>query len=419
MARKRITRTTAPLFPEHPKEEHAWRIDRSRRVLYEKGLDALLLARNVNVFYATGSRFVFVGMDAPNALAPQSTAIITQQADVYCQRFGMFDSDEVGLHTTWSASLEYYDDELELVNILRDYGIGRGARIGTEWGPSLCVGINPIKFLKLKELVASELGAELVDSTGAIWKITSVKSPLEIERMKTAVAAASRAMERLYDVIEVGMNELDVKRMATIFMMEEGADAVTHAQVMAEGQSRLSFRSCDALDRKIEKGWVHLDLGCKYKRYGADINRGLFLGRKPTRDEETLYACRRGVNEVLDSVIKPGVSVDVALAAMEDFVERSGCALLKMGGKPFAGHGIGLEPYQQPNLQPSATMPELQNEQGQVLFEPGMMFTYEMVVELPGSNVTAFFNVEDDIVVTKDGVENMNGILKRDLMVKV
>ena len=74
MARRTLQRTSAPLYPEHPMSEHQWRIDRARRMMKKDNLDALLLARNVNVFYASGSRFVFVAKDAPSALAPQSTA---------------------------------------------------------------------------------------------------------------------------------------------------------------------------------------------------------------------------------------------------------------------------------------------------------------------------------------------------------
>jgi Xaa-Pro aminopeptidase len=158
--------------------------------------------------YATGSRFVFVGMDAPTALAPQSAAIITQDADIYCQRFSPFDTDDVALHTNSSESIELYDDELELVNILRDYGIGAGHRVGTEWGPGLCVGINPIKFAELQRRLREETGAEIVDATTTIWKWMAIKSALEIERMKVAVTAAAEAMERVYQGLEVGMNEL-------------------------------------------------------------------------------------------------------------------------------------------------------------------------------------------------------------------
>lgn len=418
MARKSLERKESALYPEHPPSEHRWRLERARRIMLEDDLDALLLARNVNVFYMTGSRFVFVGKEAPVSLSPQSSAIVTQQADIYCQRFGPFDSDEVSLHTALSQELELYTDELELVNILRDYGIGKGHRIGTEWGTGLCLGINPIKFLTLKRMIEEDLGAEIVDATTTIWKITAVKSKLEIERMKVAVAAAAKAMERICDTVEIGMNERDVARRVSAFMLEEGADVVTSAQIMGEGPGELHFRSSSALDRPVGRGWLIFDIACKYHRYGSDISRGVFLGRQPTEDELKLYKCRRGINELLDSTIRPGVSMDYALDRMKDYVERQGCVLREVGGVPFAGHGIGLESYQRPNLVPSRVQPEFQNGKGEVLFEPGMMFTYEMVVELPDSSVTTFFNIEDDVVVTTDGVENMNAMLTRDLLVR-
>ena len=46
-----------------------------------------------------------------------------------------------------------------------------------------------------------------------------------------------------------------------------------------------------------------------------------------------------------------------------------------------------------------------------------MMFTYEMPIKLPGSE--ASFNIEDDIVVTDTGVENMTAMLPRELRVRL
>ncbi len=418
MSRKTLKRPSGPLYPEHPESEHRWRIERVRQMLLADGLDALVLSRNVNVFYATGSRFVFVDFPGPVGAAPQTTAIITRDADIYCQRFGPFDTDEVPIHTTWSESIELYTDELELVNILKDYGMQGGSRIGIEWGPgSLCTGINPLKFEMLQQQLKKELGAEVADSTSTVWKVTAVKSPLEIARMKVAVVAVARAAERVFEKIEIGMNDLDVARLVQRFMLEEGADGVSHAQVMGRGDSGLRFGSCNALGRPIERGWVTLDIGARYRRYGSDINRGIFMGREPTREEQKLYKARIGANEVLDKTIKPGVPIDDALLAMKSYVESQGCALADNRGSIFGGHGIGLENYQRPNLAPSSTMPEFQNAQGKVLFEPGMMFTYEMPVQLPGSN--AAFNVEDDVVVTENGVENMSAMISRKIRVKL
>jgi Xaa-Pro aminopeptidase len=418
MARKTIKRTSEPLYPEHPLSEHKWRLDRARQIMKDDNLDVLILSRNINVFYMTGSRFVFVGMDAPVALAPQSTAIITQDADIYSQRFGPFDSDEVALHTTTSEHLESYDSELEIVSILKDYGVKSGARIGIEWGGGLTTGINPLKFLELEKKLKEELSAEIVDAGPSISKLVGIKSDLEVERMKVSVNAAARAMERIYEIIELGMSEVEVSRMVCQFMLEEGAERISHAQVMAEGASGVNLLSSDAVDRPIEAGWVHLDIGAKYRRYMSDINRGIFLGREPTQDEVKLYGVRKGINEVMDRTIKPGVSVDHLIDVVTEYVEDEGCELKTFGGMAFLGHFIGLEPYQQPNLIPSSAQPQFQNEDGEVLFQKGMMFTYEMAVDLPEAGPLPFFNIEDNVVVTETGVENMNADLSRELRVR-
>ena len=388
-----------------------------RRMMREDHLDAIVLSRNVNVFYATGSRFVFIDRDGPNALTPQSCAVVTHETDVYCQRFGPFDTDEVAQHTTWSPHLELYTDELELVLILKDFGVGHGARVGIEWGPKLCTGINPIKYEALRQRVARELGAEFADSTTTICKVMAVKSAVEIERMKVSVAAASRATSRILKVVELGMKEVDIARTLRRFMLEEGADGASNAQVMGLDASGRRFGSCTALDRPVEPGWVAFDVGASYRRYHSDVNRGIFLGREPTPAERKAFACRVGANEVLDRTIKPGVSLDAALAAMKSYIEAQGGLVLEHDGLITGGHSLGLESYQRPNFAPSSSQPEFQNTNGEVVFEPGMMFTYEMPMRMPGS--TTVFNVEDDVVVTDTGVENMSAMLDRDLHVKL
>ena len=405
------------MYPEHPASEHKRRIDRARRIMKEMNLDALMLARNVNVFYTTGTRFVFVLKEGPSTIAPQSATIITGDDVVYTGRFGPFDTDAVGLDTSWADALEYVDNEIELADILKKYGAKRGDRIGTEWGPGApSLGINPLTFEALRKRVADELGAQFVDATSAIWKMRSVKSNLEIERMRKAVVASARAMERIFDIIEIDMNELDLARKASMFMLEEGADAISHNQVMARGQGP-PLGSCAALDRKIEKGYVSLDIGASYRRYRSDIHRGVMLGRQPTDDERKLWACRAGINEVLEKAIKPGVSMDEVLMKADQYARECGCEMQKVQGVLFGGHGIGLESIEKPMMMPSSLQPEFQTKQGKVPFEKGMTFTFEPYVTLPGS--VARFNVEDDVVVADTGCENMNSMLNRELRVKL
>lgn len=416
MSRRNFKRTAPPRYPEHPEDEHELRINKLRSAMREDGVDVLLLARNANVFYVTGTRFVFVRTDAPRGGVPQTTAILTLDDLIYCQRFGPFDTDEVSLDTTWADTFELYDDEIELLSILRDHGVKRPQTIGTEWGPELCVGINPIKFQRLATQLEQDLGTSIIDATKTIKKAMAIKSPLEIKRMKKAVAAASIAAERIFNFVEVGMNVLDVSRQAQLFMLEAGADTVTHSQVMIEDEHpRLG--SCDPVDRSIGVGYFHMDLGCTYRRYGSDIHRGIFLGREPTASERRLYECRVGVSGIFDNLIQDGVSVDVVLEEVDAYVRDCGCEISRKGTGVVAGHSIGLESYQGPALASSILQPAFQNEHGIFLFREGMMFAYEVPIRLPGS--CAFFNIEDDVVITAKGIANMSSASPRELRVKL
>jgi Xaa-Pro aminopeptidase len=419
MSTKTIERPRAPLFPDHPQEEHDLRVARTRSLMAEEGLSAVIFARNVNVYYMTGSRFVFVGFDAPLAGVPQTTSIITADADIYCQRFGPFDSDDVSIDTTLAKSIELYDSEFELPRILSNYGVEAGSRVGIEWGTGMCTGINPLLFMELKEKLEQDLGVELVDSNPLVRTLMAVKSPLEIERMSTAVGAAARAMNRLYEKVELGMKAREVASLVSRLMLEEGAEQANHAQVMSEGDGSQELKSCDPVDQPLAPGWVHLDFGCKVRRYASDINRGLFLGREPTARERELYDVRRGVNDLLDTLIKPGVSIESVVLAAQEYVESQGLEFSIMGGFPFTGHSIGVENYVGPNLVPNAAQPRLVGMGDDIVFEPGMMFTFECTVTPPNGEKSPFFNVEDDVVVTEDGVRNMSAEVSRDLVVKV
>jgi Xaa-Pro dipeptidase len=419
MARMTLARPRAPLFPDTPQAEHDLRVARARELMKLEGLDAVIFARNVNVYYMTGSRFVFVGFDQPMALAPQTTAVLTQDADIYCQRFGPFDSDDVSIDTTLSESFEHYDSELELPNILADYGIGSGSRVGIEWGRGMCTGINPVMFLELQAKFQAN-GIELVDSNPLVRTLMAVKSPLEIERMSKAVGAAARAMNRLYDQIALGMQAREVARIVSGLMLDEGAQNTGHAQVMSEGAGANELKSCDPVDQPLETGWVHLDFGCKVGRYASDINRGLFLGRKPTAREEEIYNVRRGVNDLLDTLIKPGASIEGTVLAAQKYVEDNGLEFSIIGGFPFTGHSIGMENYVGPNLVPNAGQPRLVGvaEGEDLTFQEGMMFTFECTTTPPDGEKSPFFNTEDNVVVTSDGVKNMSAEVSRDLVVK-
>lgn len=420
MARLTLTRPRPPKFPEHPVEEHSLRVSRARELMKIAGLDALVVSRNVNVYYLSGTRFFGVAFENTPAIVPQTMVIITSDADIYCQRFGPFDSDDVSYDTTCNASFEHYDTELELPSILSDYGIGAGMRVGIEWGAEGATGINPVKFLALRDRMERDLGVELIDSTSLMRRLVSIKSPLEIERMARAASASARALNRVFDEIQIGMTATELSHLIMRYQMEEGADSSFLAEVMAEGDGTRQLFSTMPVDVPVEPGWVHFDISARVGRYHSDVNRGILLGRKPSQLETEAYAARRGVNDLLDKIVKPGASIDAVAREAEAWVLSTGFRIGALGGAPFVGHSLGMEFYIGPNIVPRSKQPALigYGPDDDILFEEGMAFAFECSIQHPSGLPLPFFNVEDNTVVTADGVRVLSCELSRDLLAR-
>jgi len=362
-----------------------------------------MLTQNTHVYYATGIQSV--GICRPDHPFPQPTVLVTRD-NVALARRANPETDVIGHETTWIDDFEYIRSETDIADVLRKYGVRRGDRVGTELGPGMRNGITPRNLEIIRKRAWDELSAQIVDGSTAIWKIRAVKSRLEVNRMRRSVEATARAMDRCLDVFEKGMNQLDLAKKAAVYMLEEGATMVDNMQVYDP-----PFSGAMALDREIEEGYLGLDLSAIYKYYVSDLYRLGLLGRRPTQDEERLYECRAGVNQVLEGAIRPGATTDEVVTKAREYVEEMGCV---MGAG--AGHGIGLEAHESPGLYPAELQPEFQNDEGEVVIEEGMMFALEPSVGMDG--LKHRFNCEDNVIVTNSGCENMNAFLSRDLRVR-
>jgi Xaa-Pro aminopeptidase len=398
-----VKRSAPPSFPDFPRKEFEWRLGRARMLMEMDGLDALLLTQNLHVYYMTGIQSVSICR--PDHPYPQPMVLVTMD-DVVLARRGNPERDLIGKETTWVENLEYIGGEPDIAGTIREYGLGRGDRVGTEMGPGMRNGLTPLNRETIERRLLKDYSVEVVNGSPTIWKMRGVKSSLEIDRMRVSVEATAKSMDRCLDIFEEGMNQLDLARKAAVFMIEEGATMVDNMQVYDP-----PFSGAMALDREIQEGYTGLDLSSIYKYYVSDLYRLAILGGEPTREEWELYKCRSGVNQVIQDAIKPGVSTDEVIAKMEEYVEERGCTVGQS-----AGHGIGLEAHELPGLYPASSQPIFKNQEGKVIIEEGMMFAIEPSVSHP--EVPYRFNCEDNVVVTSSGCENMNNFLSRELRVR-
>jgi Xaa-Pro dipeptidase len=149
-------------------------------------------------------------------------------------------------------------------------------------------------------------------------------------------------------------------------------------------------------ERKLQSGdLLVIDYGATVDGYISDITRTFAVGEVDA-EYEKIHKIVQQANAAGRAAGKPGVPCAEVDKAARDVIEETGY------GEYFThrtGHGIGMEPHEEPYMRGD-------NMQ---LLEPGMAYTVEPGIYLPGRNGV---RVEDNIVVTEDGSESLSDLLR-------
>jgi Xaa-Pro aminopeptidase len=241
-------------------------------------------------------------------------------------------------------------------------------------------------------------GLDLVPTHGVVETLRAVKDERELEALRRACAITDRVFERLLEIPFAGRMEREVAWDLTRLFHEEGGRPPSFESIVGSGPTG-SRPHARAGDRVIGAGeLVVIDTGTTVDGYTSDYTRTFATGPLDGEAKEAYEVVLRAQQAALEA-IRPGLSgveADALARAVVDESRFSGA----MGHG--LGHGLGLEVHEAPRL---AT------ESSDVL-EPGNVVTVE-----PGVYLSGRFGVriEDDVLVTADGIENLTGF-RRDLV---
>ena len=241
-------------------------------------------------------------------------------------------------------------------------------------------------------------GLDLVPRSGVVERLRAVKDGTELAAIRRACAITDRVYERLAELPFVGRTERDVSWDLTRLFHEEGGEGLAFESIVGAGPTG-SRPHARAGDRKIGVGeLVVIDAGTTIDGYASDYTRTFATG---PLDGEAAEA------DALDQAAQ-AAALGALLAGLPA-LEADAVARRVVDASAFAGtfghglgHGLGLDVHE---------LPRLSTETSDVL-EPGNVVTVE-----PGVYLDRRFGVriEDDVVVTADGIENLTG-LRKDLV---
>ncbi len=238
-------------------------------------------------------------------------------------------------------------------------------------------------------------GLELVPRTGLVESLRAVKEEGELEILRRACAITDRVFERLTAVTFVGRTEREVSWDLTRLFHEEGGDGLAFESIVGAGPTGARPHA-RATDRTIGAGeLVVIDAGCTVDGYASDYTRTFATGPLDGEAKEAYQVVLAAQLAGLDA-IRAGLPAIEADQAARRVVEDS----------PFAGtfghglgHGLGLDVHE---------LPRMSTETDDIL-AIGNVVTVEPGVYLPGK---FGIRIEDDVVVTQDGIENLTGFRK-------
>jgi Xaa-Pro aminopeptidase len=366
---------------------------------------------------------------------PEPEAVVALVADDKGDRHVLFCREKHPERETWDgfrygpdAAKDIFGfDEAhpigELDRMLPDFASDRPALytpvgMHADWDRRVAATLNEVRSRVRTGVSAPD---EIVDLRGTLDRMRLVKDAHELALMRRAGAISSEAHRRAMARARPGWHEYEVEAELAHEFLKSGAQSVAYPSIVASGPNAcvLHYRDNDRL--MADGDLLLIDAGCEYRGYASDITRTFPVNGRFTGPQKDVYelvlaaqlacldAVRPGVpyhdyHEVAERVLAQGL-IDLKL------IEGPLDAALESGSyKRFymhrAGHWLGMDVHDA----------GLYQEKGEsVKLEPGMVLTVEPGLYIrAGDGVPAHFadigvRIEDDVVVTADGIENLTG----------
>jgi Xaa-Pro aminopeptidase len=354
--------------------DHVGRMTKLRRLMGERGLDAVWLSSPANIRYFSG----FTGGSSYLLLLPESAYLITDSR---------YDEQAAAEAPDWTVE-KSQDKEADL------HRLGAGA---VTWG----VEEESLTWGVFRQWQSALPGARAVELSQELSRLRQRKDHEELALMRRALAMTDEAFSYILTVIKPGLRERDIDRELSFFLREKGASGGSFDFIVASGV-RSSMPHGTATDKVLETGdFVTMDFGCIYEGYCSDFTRTVCLG-EPSAKQREIYDIVLQAQLAGLGALGPGVACREADRVARDLITEAGY------GEHFGhglGHAVGLEIHESPRL----------SSKSEAVLEPGMVLTVEPGIYLPGWGGV---RIEDMALITKNGAEVLTQSSKEFIILK-
>ncbi len=382
------------------------RLARTRQLMEQEDLGALLLFETSNIRYTTATQ---IGYWAFNK--GERYALVTREGRPRIWDFGsaakahrlqlphMYDTSnsvggntglqgaigpEAGLHTRAAA---------EIRQVLESDGLA-GERLGVDMAET---GV----FLALQAE-----GLNVVDGQQAMMKAREIKSHDEIVLLTQACAMVDGVYQDIFEALKPGIRESDIVGLAHARLFEMGSEFVEAINSIAG--ERCSPHPHVFSDRLIRPGdQAYFDIIHVFNGYRTCYYRTFVVGRATQAQRDAFKQSREWMDAAID-LVKPGASTDEIAKVWPRAEEFGFDNEMDAFGLQF-GHGVGVGLHERPIIS------RLNSIDAPIEIEEGMVFALETYA--PAADGRSAARIEEEVVVTAEGCKIITLFPCEELMV--
>ena len=189
----------------------------------------------------------------------------------------------------------------------------------------------------LQGIVVSDLG-------NIIEKMREIKSDEELTFISQAQEITDKAFSHVLSIMNTSMTENDVACEIEYALKKNGADAFAFDTIAVSGKSS-ALPHGTPKNIKLQKGFLTMDFGAKFKGYCADMTRTVVIGKADTEMKKLYDTVLKAQASALE-YIRYGADCGIADKIARDIIDES----YKGAFGHSLGHSVGLYIHESPRL---------------------------------------------------------------------
>ena len=263
----------------------------------------------------------------------------------------------------------------------------------------LRVGVEPtqLRFLELDLLRKALPNADFVDGSAALAELRMRKGVEELNAIRQAAIIAQNALLNTLETVKPGQSELQISAELMVQLFRAGSEAeLPFAPIVSTGPNTANPHASPT-DRVLQEGEMLLiDWGASFGGYFSDITRTFFCG-DPNDEMKQIADLVERANAAARLGGRRGMVAGEVDKLARDIITEGGY------GEYFThrtGHGLGMEAHEAPYI----------FQGNPLILEPGMVFTIEPGIYLPGKYGV---RIEDDVVVETEGLRSLTDLPRK------